>query len=207
MNSRRTVGLAALFVGLALAAMLRPPVARAADDGWHDIPCGDSSFAQPETYDGPIECRAGPTHGADMGSGQRETCSAREYSMAYGRAVRGADVDQPLVHFRAYILENNTSRCHMRIGTEHDIVRAEMNLAAAWAGAITFMDPRKIAGGRAIQFASRDNRRCLAFLKWWRTDVSDIDGVYCDPPGRASTDQPYTDDEIKTRVGAARLKD
>jgi hypothetical protein len=191
---------------LLVAVALWPQPGRADEAGWHDIPCGEAVFQQPESYGGPIECRAGSTRGADISIGPTGTCAGRQYTMFYGRAVKGADTEQPAVHLAVYVIEGNTSRCFLRTvwgsGAENGI----KGLGLAWAGGHDWMPMRKFKDGYAVQFIAKDDHRCLGFIKRWQNTAT-FSGVYCDPKGQVPSDQPYTDDEIATRVGVARLKD
>jgi hypothetical protein len=193
---------------LAIAVAIGGRHASAADDGWHDIPCGSSPLAQPESYDGPILCRRGPESGADTGLGSRLSCSYRQYQLLWGRALKGADPSAPAAFMGVNLSEANTSRCQTKLrGSEASVLAEIRRLGSAWVGGHDWMAGRAISDGYAIQFVSRDRHRCIGFETANRLLTAVFYGVYCDYAEDVPVSRPYTDDEIKIRVGVARLSD
>jgi len=180
--------------------------ARADDkDGWRDIACGDSPIKQPEKYDGPIQCRRGPLNGANNGSGRRNICWFRQYQMYYGRAVKGAEPTAPAIYIGAYLSEMLSTQCWIQMGDQAATQKEIRQLGTSWAGGTVWLAVRKIDGGYAEQFVSKDGHRCVGFDRLWSGVTSVVYGVYCDPREAVPSIQPYTDDEIKIRVGVAQL--
>ncbi len=161
----------AMAAGLAALSLVLIPAEAAAQ--WKDIECSASKIEMPG-----MKCRQSPSD-----SGSSGTCTFENY-VTFGTNAG--------VYFNAFIYVNKISRCYVQATPAARFEQSMKGNSWIKTNGKDFTEVRAFQGGYAMNFATNNNRKCVAYYQPGPAHGSGYaytqNGYFCGPANRDFSD-------------------